>query len=50
MYGNQPAYYGQPPGYGQPPPPGYSQPGQVIIVQQENEPTITNMAQIGHIS
>ena len=45
--------YGQPPpGYGQPPPPnyGHGQPNQVIIVQEQNEPTIQNITRMGDIS
>ena len=49
-YGQPPPMYGQPPAYGQPgyvQPPMYGQP-QTIIIQQ-NEATITNMAQTGDI-
>lgn len=56
MYYNQPGYdqHGQmpPPGYGQPPAYGYHQPppGQTIIIQNSNDPTISNMMTIGDIS
>lgn len=44
--GQQPGY-GQPPGYGYQPPP----PGQTIIIQNNsNGPTISNMCQVGDVS
>lgn len=55
MYYNQPGYGQQgqmPPNYGQPPAYGYQQPppGQTIIIQNNADPTITNMMTIGKIS
>lgn len=59
MYGPPPPGYNQPPIYNQPPsfnqPPGYYNqppPPQTIIINNsnQNEPTITNMCQMGKIS
>ena len=58
MYSGQqgpPPSYGSPaygqPYYGQPPGQGYQQPPQTIIINNTgNEPTITNMTQMGKIS